>query len=177
MADTTAYNALYEVITPMVDETTKVQIWRDVAAQMGEENERRLKELFPKLLVAPGIDGGEQARLKNYMEKIDFAYTEQPSIDPETGKETPFPPGYVPYYDAQGSNDELYALLDLDYLKAIKLGLLPPPLSRPWSVIIKIPWLFENRQRDLHNLYRRFVRAMDTNPDPHPSPVMSSEEY
>lgn len=155
MADTTAYNALYEVITPMVDEATKVQIWRDVAAQMAEENERRLKELFPKLLVAPGIDAGSEVRLSRYMMKLMDAYPD----------------------DEVARMDELYALLDPDYLKAIKLGLLPPPLSRPWSVIIKIPWLFENRQRDLHNLYRRFVRGMDTNPDPHPSPVMSSQEY
>ena len=132
-----AYNALYEAIIPVVTEEQKVEIWRGVAARMAEENQRRLKELFPRLLIAPGIMPSDSGRLAKYMLKLMEAYPD----------------------DEQARTDELYALLDPNYLKAIKLGLLPPPQSRPWSVIIKVPWLFLNRQQDLRALYRRYIRA------------------
>ena len=106
---------------------------------MHEENQRRIEQMFPKLLIAPGIDAGAEVRLSRYMMKIMEAYPD----------------------DEQGRINELYALLDPDYLKAIKLGLLPPPMARPWSVIIKLPWLFVNRQQDLRALYRRFVRELE----------------
>jgi hypothetical protein len=134
-----AFNALYEAIIPVVSEQEKVEIWRGVALKMAEENQRRIKEMFPRLLVAPGIDAGGEVRLSRYMMKLIEAHPE----------------------DEDARQAELYALLDPDYLKAIKLGLLSPPLSRPWSVLVKVPWLFLNRQQDLRRLYLRHVRGIE----------------
>jgi len=135
----TSFNALYKVITPAVSEEAKVEIHRRVIAKMGEQNRARFESMFPKLLIAPGIDVSAETRLRNYMLKLVAAYPE----------------------DEAGRIAELEMLLDPDYIKAFKLGLVPPPLSHPWAVFIKVPWLFSKMQADMRRLYLRFVRGVE----------------
>ena len=121
-----SFNALYELITPVVDEAEENVILRESLGELRDELYREMEDAFPNLLVSPGTDATGEQRLRNYMLKIVAAYPE----------------------DEQGRLTELYQLLDPDYLRAYKLGLLPAPLAHPWSVFIKVPWLFAKVQTD-----------------------------
>lgn len=149
-----SFNPAFQLITPRVDEATENRILLDVSERLVKEMYEELEHTFREGFLAPGIRPSDERRLTNYLLKIAQAYPE----------------------DEQGRLTELSMMLDPDYVKAYKLGLVPPPLSHPWTVFIRVPWLFTKTQQDFRALYLRYARKTEGQP-PTSSPITPRQEY
>lgn len=124
------------LIVPDVDEEVESEILVEIAREWAEEIYAEIDDTFPNYVVSPAVQPPPRERFQKYMLKIVEAYPN----------------------DQVGRMRELYMLLDPDYVDAYKLGLVPPPLSRPWALLIKMPRVFKDIQRDLRTCYRTWAQ-------------------
>jgi uncharacterized protein (DUF2236 family) len=129
-------NALPALLYVSVDESVENELLLEIAQEFDEEIYREMEEAFPNYIVSPGVWPKSEARFQRYMLRIFEAYP----------------------MDPLGRENELYQLLDTKFTEAIKMGLLPPPLSRPWNTLYRMPKIMLHFQKDLRELYLRFAR-------------------
>lgn len=124
-----------ELIVPDVDEKTHNENLIAVAREEAESFQR-LSDVFPGLVVSPGIATPPRVRLQRFMTLLMQAYPDDPA----------------------GRMRELQWLLRPDYLDYLKEGLAPPPLARPWSQLLPIRFLFREVQTTLRHDFASFAK-------------------
>jgi uncharacterized protein (DUF2236 family) len=129
-------NALPALLYVSVDEDVENEILLEIAEEFSDEIYEEMESAFPNYIVSPGVWPKSEARFQRYMLRIFEAYP----------------------MDPLGRENELYSLLDTKYTEAIKMGLLPPPLSRPWNTLYRMPKIMLHFQKDIRELYLRFAR-------------------
>lgn len=129
-------NALPALLYVSVDEDVENELLLEIAQEFSDEIYKEMEEAFPNYIVSPGVWPKSEPRFIKYMMRISEAYP----MDPVAREQ------------------ELYALLDTKYTDAIKMGLLPPPLSRPWNMLYRMPKVMKHFQADLRELYLRYAR-------------------
>lgn len=122
-----------------VDEDVENDIIVELAEELGKEFIESLEEAFPGYIISPAIWPPREDRLRNYLLHIAEAYPT----------------------DEQARMTELFALLDTNVCDAVKLGLIPPPVSQPWDFLILIPPIFKHFQKDFRDLYLKYARKLD----------------
>ena len=141
-------NALPATLFVSVDEDEENDIIRELADEFAQEIYEELEDAFPRYVVSPAVWQKNRQRLTKYLMLIVEAYPQ----------------------DAQSRLLELEMLLDTNYLDAYKMEIVPPPLSRPWNVLIMMPKIFRYFQSDLRDLYRTFMQAqVEQGPPPPPA--------
>lgn len=117
---------------PMVDEDVDNALLKELAGEIAEEIYAEIEEAFPDYEMSPMLHLPPQQRFAKYMLRLVEAYP----------------------YDEEARLFELNNLLNPDYIDLIKTGVLPPPLSKPWVLLIHIPKVFRKVQSDLRQVYR-----------------------
>ncbi|MGD9827124.1 MAG: hypothetical protein AB7E70_20200 [Hyphomicrobiaceae bacterium] len=111
----------------------------ELAEEMGKEFIESLEEAFPDYIISPAFWPKREKRLQNYLTLIAQAYPT----------------------DEAARLQELYVILDTKTPDAVRMGLIPPPISQPWDFLILVPPIFKHFQRDLRDLYLHYARKLD----------------
>lgn len=120
----------------MVDEDVDNQILKELASELAEEIYAEIDEAFPGYEMSPMLSLPPRERYQKYLLRIFEAYPN----------------------DEMARLYELNNLLNPDYMDLIKAGVLPPPLSLPWVVLVRVPKVFREVQRDLREVYKTNIQ-------------------
>jgi hypothetical protein len=129
-------NALPALLYVSVPEEMENELLLEIAQEFNEEIFAEMEDAFPNYVVSPGVWPKSEARLQRYLLRIYECYPNDP-----VAREA-----------------ELYSLLDTMLVDAVKMGLVPPPMSRPWNFLIKMPKVFKHFQADFRDLWYRYMR-------------------
>ena len=106
----------------------------EIATEWADELYETIDDAYPHLIMSPGVHLTGRDAFERFMLRIVEAYPTDPI----------------------GRQNELAYLLSDEYTTHIKAQLLPPPLSRPWSVLWRVPKIMRRLQSEFRDLYRRY---------------------
>lgn len=122
-------------IVPTVSEEVESQILHELAQEMADELFDEIDAAFPNYVISPAVQLPPRERLQAYLMRIVEAYPT----------------------DANARLVELNNMLNPEYIDLYKQGLVPPPLSMPWSVLVHVPRIFKDIQRDFRSAYKAWA--------------------
>lgn len=123
-------------LLPNVSDEDENEILKEIAKEFAEDVYAEIEAAFPRYVLSPSVELPPRERLEKYLMRILEAYPQ----------------------DEMGRMMELNNLLNSDFVDLYKQGLVPPPLSMPWRVLIHVPRIFKDIQKDLRNCYRTWAQ-------------------
>lgn len=125
-----------DTLLPNVPEDVENEILKEIAQEWADEVYDEINDAYPGYVLSPSVELPPRERFVKYMQRIFEAYPN----------------------DEMSRQMELGLLLNVDYVDLYKQGLVPPPLSMPWAILIHVPRIFKDIQRDLRKCYLRWSK-------------------